>query len=129
MKKLKKIGFFLSLISIIFVVIVIFEFALLRLVGLQYESFSSLLFFFAIYIFLDIALSLIGHAIPKRLESAGIIQSSKGWLSFCIDFVLAFVLIGTIDLFLSTVYISWLGIIIFALISGLISWKLKEKDE
>ena len=81
------------------------------------------------YVFLEIPLSLITNAIPKALKSIGIIQSSKGWLSFILNAGLTFSLIKLLDTFMVNISITWKGSLIFALISGLIGLKLKEKDE
>jgi len=106
----------------------LFEFVLLKLLGLQYDSFGALVIFFLIYLFLEVPLSLIADNIPRALKTVGVIESSKGWLSFILDIGLAFILIATIDHFMETIMISWQGALLFALISGIISRELKEND-
>jgi hypothetical protein len=101
----------------------------LRLLGLQYNSIGALVFFFVMYVFLEIPLSLITNAIPKALKSVGIIQSSKGWLSFILNTGLTFALIELLDTFMESISITWQGSLIFALITVLIGWKLEEKDD
>lgn len=129
MNKFKTIIICTSIVAIILLGTVLFEFALLRLVGLQYESLGALAIFFLIYLFLEAPLSLIADAIPKALKTVGLIQSSKGWSPFLLDIGLAYLLITTIDHFMPTITISWQGTFLFAFISGVISRKLKEDDD
>ncbi|WP_340741030.1 YrvL family regulatory protein [Sporosarcina sp. FSL K6-5500] len=116
------------IVAFILLGIVLFEFVLLKLLGLQYDSFGALVIFFLIYLFLEVPLSLIADNIPRAVKTVGVIESSKGWLSFILDIGLAFILIATIDHFMETIMISWQGALLFALISGIISRKLKEND-
>lgn len=116
------------IVAFILLGIVLFEFVLLKLLGLQYDSFGALVIFFLIYLFLEVPLSLIADNIPRALKTVGVIESSKGWLSYILDIGLAFILIATIDHFMETIMISWQGALLFALISGIISRKLKEND-
>ncbi|MGG1357339.1 MULTISPECIES: YrvL family regulatory protein [Bacillales] len=127
--KVKTIVICLSIVLIILLGIIFFEFIVLRLLGLQYNSIGSLVFFFVLYLLLEIPLSLISNAIPKALKSVGIIQSSKGLLSFLLDTGLTFALINLLDTFMANIKIEWQGAVIFSIITGLISWKLKETDE
>lgn len=128
MNKVKTIVICGLIVAFILLGIVLFEFVLLKLLGLQYDSFGALVIFFLIYLFLEVPLSLIADNIPRALKTVGVIESSKGWLSFILDIGLAFILIATIDHFMETIMISWQGALLFALISGIISWKLKEND-
>ncbi|WP_232696615.1 YrvL family regulatory protein [Brevibacillus daliensis] len=128
MKKFKTIVICAFIVAILLLGFVLFEFVLLRLLGLQYQSFGALATFFVIYLFLEVPLSLITDNLPKALKTVGIIKSSRGWLSFLLDMGIAYILIRTIDYFMATITISWQGTLIFALISGLISLKLKEND-
>lgn len=128
MEKFKTIVICTFILAIILFGIISFEFVLLRLFGLQYQSFGALATFFVIYLLLEVPLSLITDAIPKALKTVGIIKSSKGWLSFLLDMGIAYILITTIDYFMVAITISWQGTFIFALISGLIGLKLKEND-
>ena len=75
-------GICTSIVLVILLGITFFEYIFLRLLGLQYNSIGALVFFFVMYVFLEIPLSLITNAIPKALKSFGIIQSTKGWLLF-----------------------------------------------
>jgi len=127
--KVKTIVICLSIVLIILLGIIFFEFIVLRLLGLQYNSIGSLVFFFVLYLLLEIPLSLISNAIPKALKSVGIIQSSKGLLSFLLDTGLTFALINLLDTFMANIKIEWQGAVIFSIITGLISWKLRETDE
>ncbi len=129
MNKIKTIAICISIISIILLGITFFEYIFLRLLGLQYNSIGALVFFFVMYLFLEIPLSLITNAIPKALKSVGIIQSSKGWLLFFLNTGLTFVLIESLDTFMMNIEITWQGSLIFAVISGLIGLKFKEKDD
>ena len=129
MNKIKTLVICTSIVSIILLGITFFEYIFLRLLGLQHNSFGALVFFFVMYLFLEIPLSLISDAIPKALKSIGIIQSSKGWLSFILNAGLTFLLIELLDAFMVNIAITWQGSLIFALISGLIGMKLKEKDD
>ena len=129
MNKIKTIAICISIISIILLGITFFEYIFLRLLGLQYNSIGALAFFFVMYLFLEIPLSLITNAIPKALKSVGIIQSSKGWLLFFLNTGLTFVLIESLDTFMMNIEITWQGSLIFAVISGLIGLKFKEKDD
>lgn len=116
------------IVSVILMGIVFFEVFLLRLLGLQYDSFGALVIFFLIYLLLEVPLSLITDNIPKALKTVGVIKSSKGWVSFILDIGLACILITTIDHFMETIMISWQGALLFALIIGIISRKLKKDD-
>lgn len=127
--KVKTIVICLSIVLIILLGIIFFEFIVLRLLGLQYNSIGSLVFFFVLYLLLEIPLSLISNAIPKALKSVGIIQSSKGLLSFLLDTGLTFALINLLDTFMANIKIEWQGAVIFSIITGLISWKLRATDE
>ncbi|KAF0821921.1 hypothetical protein KIS1582_4317 [Cytobacillus firmus] len=109
--------------------ITFFEYIFLRLLGLQYNSISALVFFFVMYVFLEIPLSLITNAIPKALRSVGIIQSSNGWLSFILNTGLTFVLMVLLDTFMVNIEIASQGSLIFALISGFFNWTLRENDK
>ena len=97
--------------------------------GLQYQSLSDLVFFFILYLALEIPLSLITNAVPKALKSVGIIQSSKGWLQFILNTSFTFLLIRLLDTFMVDIDISWQSTLIFALVTGLIELKLNEKDD
>ena len=108
--------------------IVFFEYIFLRLLGLQYNSIGALLFFFVLYLFFEVPLSLIANGIPKALKSVGIIKSSKGWLVFILNISLTFTLIGLLDHFIENIEISIQGVFIFALLSGFLNWKLSEND-
>ncbi|PEB47766.1 hypothetical protein CON65_23595 [Bacillus pseudomycoides] len=127
MKKFKTIVICTFIVAIILLGIVLFEFVLLRLLGLQYQSFGDLTIFFVIYLFLDVPLSLITDNLPKALKTVGMINSIRG-LSFILDMGKAYILITTIDYFMVTIMISWQGTLIFSLISGLIGMKLKKND-
>ncbi|HZG70299.1 MAG TPA: YrvL family regulatory protein [Chondromyces sp.] len=112
-----------------FTCIYFFEIIFLKVLGLQYHSIGDLVFFFVMYIFLEIPLSLIANTIPKALQSVGIFQSNKGWLSFILNTSLVFALIELLDSFMDNVSITWQGSLLFALITGLIGWAFKEKDD
>ncbi|MDU9694043.1 YrvL family regulatory protein [Priestia sp. SB1] len=127
--KVKTIVICLSIVLIILFAIMFFEFFTLKLLGLQYDSIGSLVYFFVLYLLLEIPLSLIVSAIPKALKSVGIIQSSKGLLSFLLDTGLTFAIINLLDIFMTHIKMEWLGAILFSIIAGFISSKLKEKDE
>lgn len=127
--KVKTIVICLFIVLIILFAIMFLEFFTLKLLGLHYDSISSLIYFFVLYLLLEIPLSLIVSAIPKALKSVGLIRSSKGLLSFLLDAGLTFALINLLDIFMTHIKIDWLGAIVFSIIAGFISWKLKEKDE
>jgi hypothetical protein len=127
--KVKTIVICLSIVLIILFAIMFFEFFALKSLGLQYDSIGSLVYFFVLYLLLEIPLSLILSAIPKALKSVGLIQFSKGLLSFLLDTGLTFTLINSLDIFMTHIKIEWLGAIVFSIIAGFISWKLKEEDE
>ncbi|MCG7344830.1 regulatory YrvL family protein [Sporosarcina sp. ACRSL] len=129
MNKIKTVVICTSIVSIILLGITFFEYIFLRLLGFQYNSIGALLFFFVMYVFLEIPLTLITNAIPKAFKSIGIIQSSKGWLSFILNAGLTFALIELLDTFMVNVSITWQGSLIFALIAGLAGLILKEKDD
>ena len=129
MKKIKTIVICVFIVIIILFIIILFEFILLRLFGLQYESFGSLIIFFLIYLFLTPFFSLITDTIPKALKTVEVIPSSKGWLSFLLDIGVAYISITMIDYFMETIIISWEGTLFFSLISGFIGWKLKETND
>lgn len=128
-KTLKTILICTFIIASILIGITFLEVLLLRLLGLQYQSVGSLMIFVVIYLFLEFPLSLITDNIPKALKTVGIIKSSKGLFPVILDIVKSYMLILVIDYFMETIAISWQGILIFALISGFIGWKLKENDE
>ncbi|WP_310199433.1 YrvL family regulatory protein [Neobacillus niacini] len=127
--KIKTIVICMSIVLIILLAFTFFEIIFLRLLGLQYNSIGALVLFFVMYIFLEIPLSLITNAIPKALKSVGIFQTSKGWLSFILNTGFTFALIDLLDNFMDNISITWQGSLIFALITGLISWKFKEEDD
>lgn len=128
MKKFKTIVICVFIVAIILLGITLFEFGLLKLLGLQYESFAALATFLVIFFFLDVPLTLIMDNIPKALRTVGIIKSSKGWLSFILDTGTTYILITMIDYFMVTLTISWQGTLIFSLMSGLVSLVVKEND-
>lgn len=128
MKKFKTIVICVLIVGIILLGIVLFEFGLLRLLGLQYDTLDALVTFFVIYLLLDVPLTLITDNIPKSLRTVGVIKSSKGWLSFILDSASTYILIAMIDYFMMTLTITWQGTLIFSLMSGLISLVVKEKD-
>ncbi|MCF2132443.1 regulatory YrvL family protein [Strepomyces sp. STD 3.1] len=113
---------------ILLLFIAIFEYLFLRIIGFQYNSLWDVVLFFILYLFLEIPLVFIIDAIPKALKSVGILQTSKGWLPFILNTALTFLLIEVIDNFMVNVEIEWQGILIFAVVTGFISWKLR-KDE
>lgn len=125
----KTIVICLSIVLIFLLGISFFELMVLRLLGLQYASIGSLVFFFVFYLVLEIPLSLLTNAIPKALYSVGIIRSSKGLLSFLLDIGSTLILIQLLDKFMVDIKIEWQGVIIFSIIAGMISWILKENDE
>ena len=126
---IKTIVICLSIVLIFLLGISFFELMVLRLLGLQYASIGSLVFFFVFYLVLEIPLSLLSNAIPKALYSVGIIRSSKGLLSFLLDTGSTLILIQLLDKFMVDIKIEWQGVIIFSIITGMISWILKENDE
>ena len=126
---IKTIVICLSIVLIFLLGISFFELMVLRLLGLQYASIGSLVFFFVFYLVLEIPLSLLTNAIPKALYSVGIIRSSKGLLSFLLDTGSTLILIQLLDKFMVDIKIEWQGVIIFSIITGMISWILKENDE
>jgi len=128
-KKLKTVVICTSIVLIILLAITFFEYIFLRLLGLQYNSISALLFFFVLYIFLEIPLTLITNVVPKALKSVGIIKTSKGWLLFILNTGLTFLLIGLLDTFMVNIEISLQGAFVFAFISGFLSWKLSDNDK
>ena len=77
MNKIKTVVICTSIVSIILLGITFFEYIFLRLLGLQYNSIGALLFFFVMYLFLEIPLTLITNAIPKALKSIGIINQVR----------------------------------------------------
>ena len=129
MNKIKTLVICTSIVSIILLGITYFEYILLRLLGLQYNSIGALVFFFVMYLFLEIPLSLITNAIPKALKSIGIIPSSKGWFLFILNAGLTFTLIELLDTFMVNISITWQGSLVFALTAGLVSLKFREKDD
>lgn len=129
MNKIKTLVICTSIVSVILLGITFFEYIFLRLLGLQYTTIGALVFFFVMYLFLEIPLTLITNAIPKALKSIGIIQSSKGLLSFILNVGLTVALIELLDTFMVNISITWQGSLVFALIAGLVGLKLKEKDD
>ncbi|MDA2566783.1 YrvL family regulatory protein [Bacillus cereus] len=129
MKTKKTIFVYFFIVFGILISITIFEFFLLRLLDFQYQSLGSLVIFFIIYLFFEFPLSLIIDSLPKALKAIGIIKSSKGLLSIVLDVGKTYILIITINYFMKTITISWQGTLIFSLISGFISWKLKQNDK
>src|SRR5690606_5622229 len=125
----KTIVICLTIVLLILLGFIFLEFIVLNVLGLQYHSIGALLSFFVLYLILEIPLSLLSSAIPRALKSVGIIQSSKGLLSLILDTGLTFCLIKILDICMAGIKIEWQGALIFSLISGLISWKLKENDE
>lgn len=116
------------LVGVILMGIGLLEVGLLKLLGLQYTTVGALMTFFLIYLLLEVPLSLIVDSLPRALKTVGVIQSSKGWLSLILDTSLSFILIITIDYFMASISISWHGVLLFALVSGLIGSKVKEDN-
>ncbi|WIV21205.1 YrvL family regulatory protein [Paenibacillus polygoni] len=129
MNKMKRIMIPFVIVLIILVGLTIFEFFVLHLLGLQYKSAGGLILFFVLYLLLEIPLSLITDAMPKALKSVGIIKSSKGWLPLTLDTGLPFILILLLDAFISDITITWQGAMIFSLVTGIISRKVKESEK
>nr|WP_269801518.1 YrvL family regulatory protein [Planococcus sp. MB-3u-03] len=129
LNKIKTISICACVVLTILMIITFFEYIFLRVLGFQYDSIGALVFFFFLYLFLEMPLSLITNAIPKALKSVGMIQSSKGWLVFSLNALLTFALIELLDNFMTNISITWQGALIFALFSGLTSLKLTEKEK
>ncbi|WP_253946733.1 YrvL family regulatory protein [Priestia filamentosa] len=127
--KFKTIGISISVILIILLFFAFFEYIFLRIIGLQYNSLLNLVWFFTLYLFLEIPLAFITHAIPKVLKSVGILQTSKGWLPFILNTTLTFLLIEVIDNFMVSIEIEWQGTLIFALVTGFVGWRLGKDEE
>ena len=113
----------------ILLLITFFEFIILKLFGLQYQSFSALLLFFLIYLIMELPLSLIIDAFPKALKSLGMIPSSKGMLPFILDTGLSLILVKLLDTFMESISITWQGAVLFAIVTGLVGLLIRENDE
>lgn len=119
-----------SLIIIpILLLITFFEFIILNLFGLQYQSIGALVVFFLIYLILEIPISLITNAIPPVLKELGMVPSSKGLLPFMLDSGLALTSVKLLDTFMESISITWLGAMLFAIVTGLVGMLVREKDE
>lgn len=118
-----------TILSVVILTFIFFEYIFLKVLGLQYDTVGSLIFFFIIYVFLEVPLSLITRAIPRALKSLDILKTSKGWLSIILNTLLTFMLIELIDEFMDTIFISWQGVMIFALITTLINRMLEDDNE
>lgn len=127
-KKFIPIGITLGIVLVIAAGFAFFEYILLKLLGFQYDSIHALIFFFVIYLFLEMPISLIANAVPKALKSLEIIDSSRGLLAFVLQTASTFGLIAAIDHFMETISISWQGAFLFALCAGLINF-IARKDE
>lgn len=119
-----------SLIVIpILLLITFFEFIILNLFGLQYESMGALVLFFLIYLSMEIPISHITDAIPPVLKELGMIPSSKGVLPFLLDSGLSLTLIKLLDTFMESISITWLGAVLFAIVTGLVGLLVRENDQ
>lgn len=113
----------------ILLLITFFEFIILNLFGLQYQSIGALVLFFLIYLILEIPISLITVAITPVLKELGMIPSSKGLLPFMLDSGLSFTLVKLLDMFMESISITWLGAVLFAIVTGLVGLLIRDKDE
>lgn len=129
MKKSKIIIFCIALVVVLLLSFTFLEFIVLKILGFQYASVSSLVLFFVLYFLLLAPLDFIVNAIPKAFKSVGILETSKGLFSFCLYFVTIFMVIFLLDLFMDSIHISWQGIAIFSIISALVNAKLRQNDD
>ncbi|PEP22063.1 hypothetical protein CN582_16290 [Bacillus wiedmannii] len=128
MKKLKTVLICALLILPILFFILFFEFILLNLFGMKYDSLASLLLFFFIFLVLEMPISLIINGFIKAFKTVRIIKSSKGLIPFILNMGMTFFLISFIDHFMVSIYIPLRGIILFSIISGLIDMLLRDND-
>ncbi|WP_237894247.1 YrvL family regulatory protein [Priestia megaterium] len=105
-----------------------FEYIILKVLGLNYDSVRSLILFFILYGCLEIPLNLVLSSLLKALKSLKILNSSKGILALVLNIASTFILINLIDAFMESISISQLGVLIFSLITGSIGW-LAIQDE
>lgn len=129
MKKMKIIILCIAVLAIILLSFTFFEFLVLKLLGLQYESTQSLVLFFVLYFILQMPILFLVNAIPKALKSVGIVQSSKGLLSFSLFFASIFLFIFLLDIFMETIQITWQGIAVFSFISAIVNVKMNENED
>ncbi|SDZ45427.1 YrvL family regulatory protein [Bacillus sp. 166amftsu] len=90
MKNLKTILICTLLILPILFVILFFDFILLNLFGLKYDSIGSLLIFFFIYLSLEVPISFIVNSFIKAFKTVRILKSSKGLISFILNVGITF---------------------------------------
>ncbi|MCM3736010.1 regulatory YrvL family protein [Bacillus cytotoxicus] len=128
MEKLKTIFICTLLLLPILLVLLFFDFILLNLFGLKYDSKGSLLIFFSIYLILEVPTSLVIGSSVKAFKTVGILRSSKGLLPFILNTAMTFFLISIIDYFMTSIIIPLKGIIIFSIISGLIGVLLRDNE-
>lgn len=117
------------IITIILIPLLFFEFILLHLFGLRYESTSALFVFLLIYLFTEGLLSFLLTSVLKALKVVGMIKSSKSGLSFVLHISLTFLLIGLIDLLLQAVSITWYGALLFSIIISTVRYIVSEQDD
>lgn len=128
MRKLKTILICTLLILPILFVILFFDFILLNLFGLKYDSIGSLLIFFFIYLSLEVPISFIINSFIKAFKTVRILKSSKGLISFILNVGITFFLISIIDYFMVSIFIPLRGMILFSIISGLIDMLLRDNE-
>ncbi|WP_215115448.1 YrvL family regulatory protein [Exiguobacterium sp. s80] len=127
-KEIKTLSIGALIISVILLVFTSLEFVFLKILGLHYESLSSLLFFFGVYLVLEIPINLFLKSLLKALVTLNFIKSSKGFIALILNIASTFVLLKVITQFIDTVSISQIGILIFSLITGLIGWLAIQND-
>ncbi|MFD0769359.1 YrvL family regulatory protein [Bacillus sp. CGMCC 1.60114] len=128
MEKLKTIFICALLILPILFFILFFDFILLHLFGLEYDSIRSLLIFFFIFLVLEVPISFVINSFIKAFKTVRILKSSKGLIPFILNVGITFFLISIIDYFIISIFIPLRGIILFSIISGLIDMLLRDSE-
>lgn len=116
------------IVSPILIVFTSFEFLILKILGLQYESLWSLLIFFSVYGMSEIPTNLFLSACLKALTTLDIIQSHTGVLALFFHIASPFIILNIIDRLMTSVSISQLGMFLFSLVTGLVGWLSIQQD-
>lgn len=128
-EKRKIIAFSICLLLIIFASFTSFEFFVLKLLGLQYDSLLSLALFFILYLVLQAPILLIVKALPKALKSVGGLPSCNGIFTFLLYFATTFLFIMLLDAIMTGIAISWQSVACFALLSAIVNAAFNKGED
>ncbi len=98
----------------------LFGIFVLKLGGIQYESTGSFILFLAAYLIFSFFLDAFTAALPKVLCSLGMLKNPDGFFKVCLDTLLSFLLVLTLDAVMHSVSIPPLTAFCFAALYALL---------